>query len=176
LTGEDVFRRHDPFESGLDHLLWTCGDNVKGKVASAEILKQLREETDVLLQPHPLAGCPEVLPAHVPEIQIVDQQVGQLSALLHQVSVREPGHPLMDFWNFHHLAENQSRVFEAKGLIEVAQKQELSRARPLLDRQKVSPQIFPCQNVADGAGMPLPGRQLRHFTTPFHVAYCRFLI
>ena len=52
--------------------------------------EDLEERVDVLLQPDALAHLGEVLLPHAPVLRVVQEQVGQLPALLHEVGAREP--------------------------------------------------------------------------------------
>jgi hypothetical protein len=60
-------------------------------MVAVQILDQLRQQADVLLQADALAGFDEVRAAHAAEFRVVQQQIGQLAALLHHVDAGQAG-------------------------------------------------------------------------------------
>ena len=63
--------------------------------------------------------------ANAPEFRIVQEQVGELSALLHKVDLRQAGDALVKVVNAQELAENQARIVKTQCLIEIADEQKL---------------------------------------------------
>ncbi len=78
---------------------------------------------DVPLQANLLADLPQILSPDPAILRVVQQQVRQLGALLHQMHSREPGTRFQEPGNTQHLAEGDSGVIEAQRLVEVARQQ-----------------------------------------------------
>ena len=62
----------------------------------------------------------EVLAAHLAVLGIVEQQIGQLGALLHEVGARQPGDLVVEPVGAEQLAQHDARIVEAQCLIEIA--------------------------------------------------------
>src|SRR5712691_8734044 len=117
----DALRRNDAFERGLDDLLGRGGDHVEMKlVAVGEIVKQTREECDVVLQPDALAGFDQVLAADAPDIRVVENQIAQLGALLDKVHRRKSLNLVRETMETDQLAKDNSRVIETERLVKIA--------------------------------------------------------
>lgn len=73
---------------------------------------------------------------HAAQLGVVQDQIGQLAPLLHQVDVGQPRHLLREAAHAEDLAEDVAGVVEAEGLVEVARQQvllhlfKLGRPRP----------------------------------------------
>ena len=90
---------------------------------SVKVLNELREQPDILFQADPLADFDEMLAADTPEFGVVQQQIGQLSTLLHHVDAGQAGDALLESGETEKIAQNDPRVVEAQCLIEVADQQ-----------------------------------------------------
>src|SRR5205814_9156244 len=88
-------------------------------------VQQLHQQRDVLAQPHAAPRLHEVLAAHAPELRVVANEVGQLSALLHEVARGEAGDLLLERGGADDLAQDDTRVVEAERLVEVRRHQEV---------------------------------------------------
>ena len=94
-------------------------------IAIHSVLEHLIEQFDIVFQANVLAHFVEMLLAHsLAKLGIVQQQVGQLGALLHQVQL---GHALrlaLEFRgrNTHQFAQHIPGIVEGQGLVEVTGK------------------------------------------------------
>src|SRR4029077_5798779 len=117
---ENVIRRHDSFERGLDDLLWRSGDNVEMElVALCEIVQGARKERHVMLQADALAGLDKVLAPDLAEVRVMENQIAEFRALLDEVHLGKAFHLVMKSVEADQLAKNDSRVVEAKRLVKV---------------------------------------------------------
>ena len=108
-------------------------DDVELELVPVERLQQARQEVDVPLQANLLAHLPQILSPDSAILRIVQQQIRQLGALLHQMHARESGTLFHEPGNTQHLAQGDSGVVEAQRLIEVAHQQvTLHSGLPLL--------------------------------------------
>src|SRR5690606_27828908 len=128
LRREDVFRRHDALERG-DHDFARRGgyDVERERDAVDAALEEVDEGAQSTLETHALAGFGEVFATHAAVFGIVTDQVGELTALLHQVAAGEAGDLLFEAANAEQLAQLEARVVEAQRLIEVGREQEMFR-------------------------------------------------
>lgn len=80
------------------------------------------QQFDVLLERNALADLVQVLAAATAELRIVQQQVGELRSLLHQVEVRHASRFALEFLggNAEQFAEHVAGVVEAECLVEIA--------------------------------------------------------
>src|SRR6266480_747884 len=123
---EDVIRRNDAFERRLDDFLRRGGDHVEMEfVAFDEIIERARKEPDVVLQADAFAGFREVLAAHAAEIRVVENEIAELRALLHEVHLREAVDLVAESVETDELAKNHARVVEAERLVKIAGQQNL---------------------------------------------------
>ena len=87
LGAEDVIRRDDAFERGLDDLARSGGNDVKGE---PEALDAVREEIDelrnVVFQTDAAAGLDQVFAPDAAKLRIVPDQIGELSALVDEIT------------------------------------------------------------------------------------------
>jgi hypothetical protein len=60
---------------------------------------------------------------NAPEFRVVQQQVGELSALLHKVDFGQAGYAFVEVVNAQELAQDQARIVKAECLIEIAKEQ-----------------------------------------------------
>ena len=104
-----------------------CGEHVKVEVISIHpVLEDLVKQFDIVFQANVLADFVEMLFAHsAAKLGIVQKQVGQLRALLHQVQL---GHALRLTFKFrsrnaHQFAQHIPGIVEGQGLVEVTGKQ-----------------------------------------------------
>ena len=117
---------NDAFERGLNHLHRGRGEHIKIEVIAVHsVLENLVKQFDIFFQADVLAHFVQMLLAHfLAELGIVQQQIGQLRALLHQVQL---GHALRLAFKFrsrnaHQFAQHVPGIVERQGLIEVAGK------------------------------------------------------
>ena len=80
--------------------------------------QDLHQPADVGLQADPASHLHEVLAAHLAVLGVVEQQVRELAALLHQVDAGEALHFLLEAVRPEQLAEDDPGVVEAQRLIE----------------------------------------------------------
>ena len=95
--------------------------------------RQPAQQRDVPLEPYAPAGLLQVLATHAAQRGVVQDQVGQLTPLLHQVDAGQAGDLLREAVDAEDLAEDVPGVVEAQGLVEVACQQVLlhpTQARP----------------------------------------------
>ena len=117
---EHVVGRDDAVERRLHDLLRCRGDHVEEEPVPVDpVEEQLGEQPDVVLETNPLAHLDEMLPAHAAVFGIVQQQVRELSALLHQVDAGEPGDLLVEGRGAEQLAQDGAGVLEAQRLVKV---------------------------------------------------------
>ena len=118
--GDDALQRR------LDDLLRRRRDDVEREAVALDRPPRgmRRERCDVLLQPDALADLDEVLPPHAAVLRVVQEQVGQLAALLHQVEPRQARHlaPRSPALPSSSLSTTPG-VVEAQRLVEVARQQ-----------------------------------------------------
>src|SRR5579864_8717004 len=126
LRPENVIRGNNVLERRLNHFHRSRGNHVELEPMSRDsFVQDAMQEVDILLQANALAHFPQVLGTHaVVKLRIVQQQVGQLSPLLHEI---EPSHALglaLEFFcrNAEQLAQHVSRVVVAQRLIEITGK------------------------------------------------------
>src|SRR5690349_1060506 len=126
LCPEDVIGRHDSFQRRMDHLDWRSRDHVKLKLIPFDAAgKNLRQELYVVLEANLFSDFVKVSLAHLGvELRIVQQQIGKLRALLHQVQLCHALRFALELFrrDAKHLAQCVSRIVESKGLIKVASK------------------------------------------------------
>lgn len=87
---------------------------------AVEILEQPQQSADILLEANPFARLHQVGFSHAPELGVVEQQVGQFAALLHQANVRESRDFFVKSVNAEQLAQDHTGIVETQSLIEVA--------------------------------------------------------
>ena len=117
IFGDDAFQRR------LNHFLRSGRDDVERESMAVDILQELRQKADVLFQTNSLAHLDQVLPSHTPVFGVVQQQVRQLTALLHQADLRKAADSLGKGGNTQQLAQNEPRIVEAESLVEIANEQ-----------------------------------------------------
>ena len=129
LGSKNMIFGNNSLECRLNHFNWRGGQNVKIEmVAGNPTLKNLIKQRDVFFQANALSDFIQMLFAHATlELGIVQQQIGKLSTLLHQV---QPCHACgfaLEFSrrNSDQFGEHVARVVEGKRLVEVACKNEL---------------------------------------------------
>ncbi len=94
--------------------------------------EDVEERLDVPLEPDLPPHLGEVLPPHATVLRVVQEQVGQLSSLLHEVGIREPVDLVLEPGPVEQLAQHLTGVVEAERLVEVAGDQVMLRGvRPL---------------------------------------------
>lgn len=89
-------------------------------VAVGEIFQRAGEEGYVMLEADLFAGFDEVLFADVAEIGVVEDQIAELRALLDEVDGGEALDLVIKTVETDQLAEDDARVVEAEGLVEIA--------------------------------------------------------
>ena len=92
----DVIGGHNALQRGLNHLFGRGRNHVELEMVAVQVLEKLHEQADILFQADPLAGFDQVMLANAPEFRVVQQQIGQLSALLHHVDARQAGDALLE--------------------------------------------------------------------------------
>ena len=120
---------NNSFECRLNHFDWRSGQNIKIEVITRDsAFEYLIKQCDVFFQANALSDFIQMLFAHATlELGIVQQQIGKLSTLLHQV---QPCHACgfaLEFSrrNSDQFGEHVAGVIEGKRLVEVACKNEL---------------------------------------------------
>jgi hypothetical protein len=84
-----VISRNDAFQRRADDLHRARGNHVEVKMKSLDLFgEETVERGDIRLQSHLFAGFVELFTADFAEFRIVQQQVRQFAALLHQVQLR----------------------------------------------------------------------------------------
>ena len=81
------------------------------------------EQIDVRLQAYALAGFIQMLGAHLgPEFGVVQQQIGELAPLLHQIEFSHPGGLALELagGDPKQLGQHKARVVEAQCLVKIA--------------------------------------------------------
>ena len=115
-----------PLQRRLDDFLRCGGNDEELEAVAVDALGEaLGEQIDVRLQPDATADLHEVLAPHAAVLGIVQQQIRQLAALLHQVEARQTGDLLDEARRPEQLAQDDTRIVEAQRLIEIAREQEL---------------------------------------------------
>ena len=89
------------------------------------VLEDLHQPVDVGLEADAVAHFHEVLAAHLAVLGVVEQEVGELGALLHKVDARQALHLFFEAVRPEQLAEDDPGVVEAQRLIEIAREQVL---------------------------------------------------
>jgi len=124
LGAENVVRGHDALQGGAHHLHRRRRDHVKVEVVAVHLAGQKAiEKSNVRLQAHAAADFVQILPPHPrAELGVVQQQVHQFAALLHQVQLRHAPRLALEFLrrNPHQLTEHVAGVVEAERLVKVA--------------------------------------------------------
>ena len=82
-------------------------------------MEQFKQKADVLFQTNASADFHQVLAPHPAVLRIVEQQVGQFPALLHQMDVRQPLDSFVEPRYANQFAERDPRVVETQGLVEI---------------------------------------------------------
>jgi hypothetical protein len=88
-------------------------------VAIGEIVQSAREERDVMLQSDLLASFNEVLAADLSEVRVMKNEIAEFRALLDEVHLGKTFHLVVEAVEADELAQNDSRVVEAKRLVEI---------------------------------------------------------
>ena len=120
---EDVVRRYDAFERRLDDLFGRRRDDVEGEAVAVQIVEQLHQQANILLQADLFAGFHQVMFPDAAILRVVQDQVGQLAALLHQMDVGKTGDALLERADIEHFAEHDPRVVKTQRLVEVTHNQ-----------------------------------------------------
>src|SRR5439155_8582108 len=121
LGAVDVVGGDDALEGGFDDRLGRRRDHPEQEAAPVDaMVEELDQALDVVLEMHPLARLDQMLAAHAPELRIVAKQVRELGALLDEVDAGESRDLLPEARGTDQLAQNDSRVVEAQGLVEIA--------------------------------------------------------
>src|SRR5882724_4230965 len=116
----NMVRWNDALQRRLDHLFGRRGDHVKGELIPFRLLQQLRQQPDIRLEADLLSNFDQMLFADTTILRVVQQQVGKLSALLNKMHARQTIDFPSEIRSADQLAEDQSRIVEAEGLIKVA--------------------------------------------------------
>ena len=89
LRSVNVILGHDPFQRRLDHLDWSRRDHIKLKVVPNDSrVEDAMQHPNVFLQPDALADFVKMFRPHsIVKFRVVQEQVRELSALLHQVEL-----------------------------------------------------------------------------------------
>src|ERR1700730_12400736 len=74
---------------------------------------------DIVLEADPLAGLNQMRATYMTELGVVQNQVAELSALLHKVHVGKAHDLVMETMKTDELAQNHAGVIKAKGLVEI---------------------------------------------------------
>ena len=126
LRAVNVIGRDNALEGRADYFHRAGRDHIEIEVIALNFLgEEAVEQVNVRLQAHPLAGLVEVLGTHFrAEFGIVQQQIGELAALLDEVQL---GHSRglaleLRLGNAQQLGQNVARVVEAQGLVKIAGK------------------------------------------------------
>jgi hypothetical protein len=96
-------------------------------VMPLQILKNFREQMDVILQPDLLANFDQMFAPHGPVFRIMQKQIGQLPALLDEVDICQSGDPFAKAIDAHQFAQHNAGVVEAQRLVEIADKKIVPR-------------------------------------------------
>jgi hypothetical protein len=88
---------------------------------SVEVRQELRQQGNVGFQADPLANLDEVFSADPAELRIVQQKIRELTALLHQVDIRQSVYALAEARNAQKIAQHVPRIVETERLVEVAE-------------------------------------------------------
>src|SRR5208282_212571 len=117
---------HNSFERRLDHLDGSGREDGEFEMITLDaVIENLVQQSDVVFEADALPHFVEVLPAHARlEFRVVEQQVGELRPLLHQVQFGHAGGLALELpgRNSNDFAQNVARVVEGQRLIEVAGK------------------------------------------------------
>ena len=104
----------------MNYFLRGRGRDVKRELPPVQIFQQLHQQTDVRLQTDPLAHFIKVLAPYAPEVRVMQQQIGKLSALLNEMNFRETVDSLKKVGDAKHVAEDNAGIVKTQGLIEIA--------------------------------------------------------
>src|SRR6266478_6163804 len=85
----NMVRGNDAFERRLDHLFGRRRDDVKRELIPVDCLQQLRQQPDIRLEANLLSNFDQMLFANTAILRVVQQQVGELSALLNKMHARQ---------------------------------------------------------------------------------------
>jgi len=116
---DDVIGRHDAFQRRLNDLFRGGGDDVEGEVATLQILHQFHEGGDVLFKSDALANLMQMFAADAAVLGIVEQEVGELRALLHEMGPGQTGDFFLEIRGSEQFAQDEAGVVEAERLVEI---------------------------------------------------------
>jgi hypothetical protein len=88
-------------------------------IAVDAVVKEFDEFVYVALQAYIFTCGDKVLPAHGAEFRVVPQEIGELSALLHEVRLGETTDSVLKPGDAQHFAQDDTRVVVAESLVEV---------------------------------------------------------
>jgi integrase/recombinase XerD len=75
---------------------------------------------DIVLQADALAGFEQMLAANATELGIVQNQIGKLGALLHEIDFREPLDAMSEVGNADQFGKNDAGIVETQSLVKIA--------------------------------------------------------
>src|ERR1019366_6953339 len=120
----DMIGGDNAFQGRADHFHRASRDHVEIEVVALNFIgKEAVEQVNIRLQAHPLARLVQMLRTDLgAKLGVVQQQVGEFAALLHQVQLRHPGGLAFEFCfgDTQQLGQDISRVVKAEGLVKIA--------------------------------------------------------
>src|SRR5262249_9180614 len=123
---EDVLRRNDAFERRLNDLLRCGRDDVEVElVALRQALQRAGKQSYVMLQPDALSGLDKMLAADTAKVRIMQNQIAELRALLHQIHVGKALDLVVKIVESDELTQHDTGVVEAERLVKITGQQEL---------------------------------------------------
>ena len=125
---EDVIRRDDAFERGLDDLARSGGNDVKGEPEALDAVREeIDELRDVVFQTDAAAGLDQVFAPDAAKLRIVPDQIGELSALVDEITAPQSFDFGVETQVRQAVREHDAGVVEAESLIEVRCHQKVPR-------------------------------------------------
>jgi hypothetical protein len=131
LGAVDVIGRHHTRQGRLDDFARRRRNDEKRKPVVVEpSVQEVDESRDVFSETHPPTGFNQMFLTNAPEFRVVTNQVRELTALLDQVGPGEPVDFFLEPGDSNQLAHNQTRIVEAKRLIEIGRQQKSASPTP----------------------------------------------
>src|SRR5258708_27932791 len=121
LCAMNIFRRHNAFERRLDNFLRCGGNHMEIRFISVrESVQSLREQLYVMLQTNQFAGFNQMFAPNAAKFRIMQNQVGKLRALLHQVDLRQTANLVVKALYADQFGKHYSRIIETERLVKIA--------------------------------------------------------
>src|SRR4051794_37153246 len=92
----NVFGRHNAFESRLDDFFRSGRNNVERKLVAFPSAEDFEKELNILLQANLLSDGSKVFFTDTSKFGIMQQQISEFSALLHQMNIGKAFHALFE--------------------------------------------------------------------------------